>query len=161
MYRVGILGYGSMGHTHAGVYHAISERVKIVAVADIRKDHATELAADFGAAVYGDAAELLAAAEVDFVWHLMGEPLAVHASGSYDEEGTCEYIMTDFLYKNAILTAENKVESNIKSLGGYANEILYLLRRIEDPSLPNPASLAEGRESLSLCRRSLSEMKTK
>ncbi len=330
MYRVGILGCGSMGSTHAGVYRALSDRVKVVAVADVRPDKGGALAADLGAAVYGEAMELLEAEELDFVdiclptylhakytvaavergfhvlvekpvaltvdearemiaaeertgklvqvgqvirfwdeyvylkklaeagtygrivsghfsrlsprpsWSyenwlhdpaksggmaidfqihdadfiraLMGEPLDVRASGCYEESGAAEYMMTDYFYENAVITAEgawnypasfpfsatyrvkfaratvvyddkgvtvyeqdgnilhpaitpattaeNEAESNVKTLGGYANEILYFLRRIEDPTLPNLASLAEAAKSLALCRKALAEMQS-
>ena len=53
MLKVGLIGCGFMGAMHANCYKNI-EGVEIVAVADIRKEKAEELAKDTNATIYGD-----------------------------------------------------------------------------------------------------------
>lgn len=325
MKKVAILGCGFMGGTHAGVYEALSDRVQVVAVADVRREKAEELAAKFGAKVYGEAMELLENAsadyidiclptylhcryavaalkkgfhvfvekplcltreetdlllktqketgrlaqvgqvirfwdeyvylkgikdsgiygkviggrfsrlsprptwawdgwlhdaersggmaldfhihDADFIRYLMGDPQQVRSSVSYEAGKAAEYIMTDYVYGNTLLTAEgcwdfpadfpfsatywvkfekatvvynekgvtvyeqggkaftpemktqfngeNTADGNIASLGGYYNEIKYFLSRLDDPTLPDIASLEEGAASLSMVLREI------
>ena len=56
MLKVGLIGCGFMGAMHANCYRNI-EGVQIVAVADIRKEKAQELAC--GAEIYGDGLDLI------------------------------------------------------------------------------------------------------
>ena len=66
MLKVGLIGCGFMGAMHANCYKNI-EGVEIVAVADIRKEKAEELAKDTNATIYGDGKELIANANVDMI----------------------------------------------------------------------------------------------
>ncbi len=321
MLKVGLIGCGYMGTMHANCYKALSDKVEVVAVADIRNDKAKELADMFGAKIYADGEDLIKAENVDFVdiclptylhekyavmamkndrhvfvekplcrsneeaenllkvqketgkivqvgqvirfwdeyawlkdvkekgtygklisgsfkrlsprpewawenWlhdaeksggmaldlhihdidfirYLMGEPKEVKAVGLEEKEGLTEYMMTSYIYDDAVLNAEgcwsypadfrfsmafcvrfekatvyhdsalgefivypadggkftpelSKADigtagsGNISSLGGYYNELKYFVELLENPSLPNIASLAEGARSVEL-----------
>ena len=64
MVKIGLIGCGFMGSMHANCYKNI-EGVKLVAVADIRREKALELAN--GAEIYADGMELIKNAEVDAI----------------------------------------------------------------------------------------------
>lgn len=66
MLRVGLIGCGFMGTMHANCYKNI-EGVELVALADIRRDKAEELACGTNAKIYGDGKELIENAEVDVI----------------------------------------------------------------------------------------------
>ncbi len=66
MLKVGLIGCGFMGAMHANCYKNI-EGVELVAVADIRKEKAEELAKDTNATIYGDGKELIVNANVDMI----------------------------------------------------------------------------------------------
>lgn len=66
MIRVGIIGAGLMGRVHAAAYTHIPDSV-LTAVADIRPEAASALAALSGAAVYTDGHELIRSGKVDVV----------------------------------------------------------------------------------------------
>ena len=67
MFKVGLIGCGFMGTMHINCYKAMSDRVEIVAVADLRADKAKELAEGTSAVIYNSAEELINNADVDFV----------------------------------------------------------------------------------------------
>lgn len=67
MKKVGLIGCGFMGTMHANCYKALSDRVEVVAVADVRAENAKEIADMFGATIYNDAESLINNADVDFV----------------------------------------------------------------------------------------------
>lgn len=66
MLKIGLCGAGFMGTMHAACYANIPG-VKVVAVADVRKDFAEKVAADHGAERYARASDLIAKADVDAV----------------------------------------------------------------------------------------------
>ena len=66
MLRVGLIGCGFMGTMHANCYKNI-EGVELVALADLRKEKAEELAAGTNAKLYGDGKELIANADLDVI----------------------------------------------------------------------------------------------
>ncbi len=66
MVKVGLLGAGFIGATHAQAYAEL-EQAELVAVADARADAADALAQRFGAKAYHDADALLADAQIDIV----------------------------------------------------------------------------------------------
>ena len=141
--------------------------------------------------------------DVDIMRYLMGEPKDVKAVGIEEKAGLTEYMMTAYIYDDAVLTAEGcwnypadfrftmafcvrfekatvyydsgldefivypaeggkftpeldianigtAGSGNISSLGGYYNELKYFTELLENPSLPNIASLAEGARSVEL-----------
>ena len=67
MKKVGLIGCGFMGGCHANCYTSLTDKVKVVAVADVRADFAKEIADKFGAEIYSDAAQLIEKADVDYV----------------------------------------------------------------------------------------------
>ena len=66
MLKVGLIGCGFMGAMHANCYKNIAG-VEIVALADIRKEKAEELAVGTSATLYGDGKDLIANANVDII----------------------------------------------------------------------------------------------
>lgn len=66
MLRVGIVGAGFMGNMHANVYSHLPG-VKLVGVADIRKEKAEEVARTYGAETYSSFEEMLDDVELDIV----------------------------------------------------------------------------------------------
>ncbi len=67
MIKIGLIGCGFMGGMHAACYKALeSLDVKVVAVADVRRDFAEKLAGD-GVAIYEAGMELIEKADVDVV----------------------------------------------------------------------------------------------
>ena len=56
--RVGVMGVGAMGKHHARVYRDLQE-VELVGVADINKNIATEVAAEYNTEAFGDCERLL------------------------------------------------------------------------------------------------------
>ena len=66
MLRVGLIGCGFMGTMHANCYKNI-EGVEIVALADLRREKAEELAAGTKATIYSEGKDLIANAELDVI----------------------------------------------------------------------------------------------
>lgn len=68
-YRCAIIGTGAIAHAHAEALAALDDRARLVAVVDVDADRAAAFAQRFApdAAVYTDAAELLAAQPLDLV----------------------------------------------------------------------------------------------
>ena len=66
MIKVGLIGCGFMGSMHANCYKNI-EGVELVALADIRREKAEELAKGTNAEIFGDGKDLLKKADVDVV----------------------------------------------------------------------------------------------
>ena len=66
MLRVGIIGCGFMGNMHANCYNNIPD-AKVVAVADLRREKAEEVAAGTNAAIYAEGMDLIANAQVDVI----------------------------------------------------------------------------------------------
>jgi predicted dehydrogenase len=66
MLRVGVIGLGAIGLEHALIYHALPE-ADLVAVADLDRGLATDIAQRVGARSYESAAQLLADPAVDAV----------------------------------------------------------------------------------------------
>ena len=66
MLKIGLIGCGFMGGMHSACYNAI-EGAKIVAVADIRKEKAEEVAKVHGAEIFADGEDLIKNADVDVI----------------------------------------------------------------------------------------------
>lgn len=66
MLKVGLIGCGFMGTMHANCYKCL-DGVELVAVADIRKEKALEVAEGTNAKVFADGADLIAQAKVDVI----------------------------------------------------------------------------------------------
>ena len=66
MLKVGLIGCGFMGTMHANCYKNIPG-VELVAVADVRREKAEELAAGTAAVIYSDGKDLIADASVDVI----------------------------------------------------------------------------------------------
>lgn len=67
-YRAAIIGTGAIAHAHAQALTRLSDRVELVAVADVDADRARGFAEEYGVGTtYTDAAELLAAETLDIV----------------------------------------------------------------------------------------------
>ena len=64
MLRIGLIGCGYMGGMHSACYKVI-ENAQVVAVADVRKEKAEEIAKVHGAQIFASGDELIQNAEVD------------------------------------------------------------------------------------------------
>lgn len=100
MLKVGLIGCGFMGAMHANCYKNIAG-AELVAVADIRKEKAEELAKGTNAVIYGDGKELLANANVDIIDICL--PTYLHAEYAMLAMEKVKYV---FVEKPVALTAE-------------------------------------------------------
>lgn len=67
MLKVGLIGLGGIGAVHAECWLALSDKVRLVAVADTCQEKALKYADRTGARVYADGMELLEKEELDIV----------------------------------------------------------------------------------------------
>lgn len=109
MIKVGLIGCGFMGAMHANCYKNI-EGVEIVALADIRKEKAEELAKGTNATIYGDGAELINNANVDIIDVCL--PTYLHAKYALMAMDKVKYL---FVEKPVALTVEEGEEMIKKS----------------------------------------------
>ena len=100
MLKVGLIGCGFMGAMHANCYKNIAG-AELVAVADIRREKAEELAKGANAVIYGDGKELLANANVDIIDICL--PTFLHAEYAMLAMEKVKYV---FVEKPVALTAE-------------------------------------------------------
>lgn len=100
MLKVGLIGCGFMGAMHANCYKNIAD-VEIVALADIRKEKAEELAVDTNATIYGDGKDLIANAKVDIIDICL--PTFLHAEYAMLAMEKVKYV---FVEKPVALTVE-------------------------------------------------------
>ena len=66
MLKVGLIGCGFMGTMHAYCYKNLPD-VELVALADIRREKAEQLAEGTNAVIYADGKDLIAQADVDVI----------------------------------------------------------------------------------------------
>ena len=66
MLKIGLIGCGFMGGMHSACYKAL-ENAQVVAVADVRREKAEEIAKVHGAQIFANGEELIENAEVDIV----------------------------------------------------------------------------------------------
>lgn len=102
MIKVGLIGCGFMGAMHANCYKNI-EGVKLVAVADIRREKAEELAC--GAEIYSDGKDLIEKADVDVIDICL--PTFLHAEYAVKAMDKVKYL---FVEKPVALTNEQAKE---------------------------------------------------
>lgn len=100
MLKVGLIGCGFMGAMHANCYKNIAG-VEIVALADIRKEKAEELAVGTSATLYGDGKDLIANANVDIIDICL--PTFLHAEYAMLAMEKVKYV---FVEKPVALTVE-------------------------------------------------------
>lgn len=104
MLKVGLIGCGFMGTMHANCYKNI-EGVEIVALADLRKDKALELAEGTNAVIYGEGKELIDNADVDVIDICL--PTYLHAKYALLAMDKVKYL---FVEKPVALTKAEGVE---------------------------------------------------
>ena len=100
MLKVGLIGCGFMGAMHANCYKNLAD-VEIVALADLRREKAEELAAGTNAAIYGDGYDLIAQADVDIIDICL--PTYLHTEYAMKAMEKVKYV---FVEKPVALTAE-------------------------------------------------------
>lgn len=100
MLKVGLIGCGFMGAMHANCYKNI-EGVELVALADIRREKAEELAKGTQAVLYGDGMELIEHADVDVIDICL--PTFLHAKYALAAMDKVKYV---FVEKPVTLTIE-------------------------------------------------------
>ena len=67
MLTVGLIGCGGMGSVHANCWLALSDSVKLVAIADTDSEKVKDFADKSGARIYSSGEELLANENVDII----------------------------------------------------------------------------------------------
>lgn len=67
MLKVGLIGCGGMGTTHANCYGALKETVELAAVADLDPTKANAVSEKFGGKIYASGEELIQNADVDMI----------------------------------------------------------------------------------------------
>ncbi len=72
----------------------------------------------------------------------------------YKEDGTGEEIHIEKSFE-----ASASAGGNVSSLGGYYNELEYFLKRLDDPTLPDIASLEEGAKTVKLVLNEIAQIK--
>lgn len=100
MLKIGLIGCGFMGAMHAQCYRYI-DGAELVAVADIRKEKAEELAAGTQAKIYADGMELIEYADVDVIDICL--PTFLHARYALAAMDKVKYL---FIEKPVTLTVE-------------------------------------------------------
>jgi len=100
MLRIGLIGCGLMGTMHSNCYKSI-EGVEIVALADIRRENAEELAEGTNAAIYSDGYDLIKNADVDVIDICL--PTYLHSEYAIAAMDKVKYV---FVEKPVALTAE-------------------------------------------------------
>ena len=100
MLKVGLIGCGFMGSMHANCYNNIPG-AKVVAVADLRREKAEELAKISGAEIYETGKELIDQADVDIIDICL--PTYLHAQHALWAMDKVKYV---FVEKPVTLTAE-------------------------------------------------------
>ena len=100
MLKIGLIGCGFMGTMHANCYKNI-DGAELVAVADIRKEKAEELAVGTQATIYGDGKDLMNHAEVDVIDICL--PTYLHAEYAMLAMDKVKYL---FVEKPVALTKE-------------------------------------------------------
>ena len=99
MLRIGLIGCGMMGTMHANCYKNMKDAT-LVAVADLRREKAEEIAAGTNAQIYADGMDLIAAAEVDIIDICL--PTFLHAKYALAAMDKVKYV---FVEKPVALTA--------------------------------------------------------
>ena len=100
MLKVGLIGCGFMGTMHANCYKALPG-VEIVALADVRREKAEELARGTSAVIYGDGMDLIREADVDVIDICL--PTYLHAKYALAAMDKVGYL---FIEKPVSLTVE-------------------------------------------------------
>lgn len=100
MLKVGLIGCGFMGSMHANCYNNIAG-AKVVAVADLRRDKAEELAKLSDAEIYATGKELIEKADVDVIDICL--PTYLHAEHALLAMDKVKYV---FVEKPVTLTLE-------------------------------------------------------
>ncbi len=100
MLKIGLIGCGFMGAMHANCYKNIAG-AELVALADIRKEKAEELANGTNAVIYGDGKDLIANANVDIIDICL--PTFLHAEYAKLAMEKVKYV---FVEKPVALTVE-------------------------------------------------------
>ena len=100
MIKVGLIGCGFMGAMHFNCYNNIAG-VKVVALADVRREKAEELAKSGDIVIFGDGKELIEKAKVDIIDICL--PTFLHAEYAISAMDKVKYV---FVEKPVALTDE-------------------------------------------------------
>ncbi len=100
MIKVGLIGCGFMGNMHANCYKNI-EGVSLVAVADLRREKAEEIACGTDAKIFSDGMDLIAGADVDVIDICL--PTYLHAEYALAAMDKVKYV---FVEKPVALTVD-------------------------------------------------------
>lgn len=100
MIKIGLIGCGFMGKMHSECYKIIPD-VEVVAVADVRREKAEEIANGTNATIYNSAKELIENANVDAIDICL--PTFLHAQYALDAMDKVKYLIVE---KPLALTVE-------------------------------------------------------
>lgn len=100
MLKVGLIGCGFMGNTHANCYK-VMDNVELVAVADLRREKAEMAAKDTKAVIYSEGMDLIENADVDIIDVCL--PTYLHAEYALRAMEKVKYL---FIEKPVALTIE-------------------------------------------------------
>lgn len=109
MLKVGLIGCGFMGAMHANCYKNI-EGVELVALADLRREKAEELAQGTNATIYSDGKDLINSADLDIIDICL--PTYLHADYAMAAMEKVGYV---FVEKPVALTVEEGKKMIAKS----------------------------------------------
>ncbi len=116
MFKVGIVGTGNIAMScHVPAYKKLTDRVKIVAVADINFDRAKAAAEKIGCEAYASVEEMLEKADIDYVdictWNREHASVAI-AAAKAKKAILCEKPMSNSL-ENSLLMEKAIKENNV------------------------------------------------
>ena len=109
MLKVGLIGCGFMGTMHANCYKNLPD-VELVALADIRREKAEQLAEGTKAVIYGDGRELIAQADVDIVDICL--PTYLHAEYSLLAMDKVKYLFVEKPVTLTVAESEQMLEKS-------------------------------------------------
>ncbi len=139
-----------------------------LAVKSLSKEEAPGLS-DYIASLYdyGDAMAM-----IDCSWNYPeGFPFSMYFCARFEkatvvyDSGAGSFMLYELgregapILKEEAFCAKSSSGGNVSDLGGYYNELKYFLDRLENPALPDIASLEEGASSVKLALRELAEGK--
>ncbi|HID55643.1 TPA: gfo/Idh/MocA family oxidoreductase [Candidatus Poribacteria bacterium] len=150
MIKVGILGAGTMGSMHASCYSQIPD-VKVVAIADKRRDIAQKVAEPLGAEVFEEAEELIEKAEVDIIDVCMPTPL--HKEFVLKAARSGRHVFCEKPLALSVQDGEEMVEAckkaGVKFMVGhvlrYFHEYVAIKRQIDAGAIGRPAVIRSSR----------------
>ncbi|MBI2191600.1 MAG: Gfo/Idh/MocA family oxidoreductase [Planctomycetes bacterium] len=149
MVRVGLVGGGSIGHSHASSVRQI-EGAQLVALADIAEPVRQKFAQEFGILTYPDYPSLLAQAEIDAV--IIGLPDRLHCPVTVAALAAGKHVLVEKPMAASVAECRTMVlaaaRANRKLMVGQAHHFLPTIRKareiIQSGTLGQPVFLRDA-----------------